>query len=52
MLSMTDIDLANKRVMIREDLNVPMQDGQITSDERIQRALPTIKQALQRNAAK
>lgn len=51
MLSMADADLAQKRVMIREDLNVPMKDGKITNDERIQRALPTIRQALAQNAA-
>jgi phosphoglycerate kinase len=51
MLAMTDADLAQKRVMIREDLNVPMKDGKITNDERIQRALPTIKSALEKNAA-
>lgn len=51
MLSMQDLNLNNKRVFIREDLNVPMQDGKITNDARIQRALPTIKQALKANAA-
>lgn len=51
MLSMSAIKLANKRVMIREDLNVPMKEGVITSDERIIRALPTIQQALKQNAA-
>lgn len=51
MLSMANVDLSNKRVMIREDLNVPIQNGEITSDERIQRALPTLKQALAQNAA-
>lgn len=51
MLSMSAIKLANKRVMIREDLNVPMKEGVITSDERIVRALPTIQQALKQNAA-
>jgi phosphoglycerate kinase len=48
---MSALNLANKRVMIREDLNVPMQDGEITSDERIRRALPTIQAALSQNAA-
>jgi len=51
MLSMLNADLTHKRVMIREDLNVPMKDGCITNDERIQRALPTIKEALNRHAA-
>ncbi len=45
-LKMTDLDLAGKRVLIREDLNVPIKDGKITSDARILAALPTIKQAL------
>ncbi len=45
-LKMTDLDLAGKRVLIREDLNVPVKDGQVTSDARILASLPTIKQAL------
>ena len=49
-LQMADLDLANQRVMIREDLNVPLQSGCITNDERIKRALPTLKQALQQQA--
>ncbi len=51
MLSMTQVDLNGQRVMLREDLNVPIQDGRITSDERIRRALPTIRYAVQHNAA-
>lgn len=47
---MTDLALANQRVLIREDLNVPVQDGKITSDARLQAALPTIKQALEAGA--
>lgn len=43
---MKDIDLKGKYVLIREDLNVPIQDGEITSDVRIQAALPTIEQAV------
>ncbi|SMF23137.1 phosphoglycerate kinase [Alteromonadaceae bacterium Bs31] len=43
---MKDLDLSGKRVLIRQDLNVPIQDGKITSDVRIQASLPTIKQAL------
>ncbi len=45
-LRMSDLDLNDKRVIIREDLNVPLQDGAITNDARIQRALPAIKKAL------
>lgn len=51
MLLMQDLDLSGRRVMIREDLNVPVKDGKITSDARIQAALPTLKQALQQGAA-
>ncbi|WP_152205120.1 phosphoglycerate kinase [Marinobacter changyiensis] len=42
---MTDLDLAGKRVLIREDLNVPIKDGNVTSDARIRASLETIKSA-------
>jgi len=47
---MTDLDLAGKRVLIREDLNVPIQEGVVTSDARIRAALPTVRLALERGA--
>jgi phosphoglycerate kinase len=50
-LRMTDLDLAGKRVLIREDLNVPIADGFITSEQRINAALPTLKLALEKGAA-
>lgn len=49
-LRMSDLDLMGKRVLIREDLNVPVKDDKITSDVRIQAALPTIKLALEKGA--
>ena len=48
---MSELDLSGKRVLIREDLNVPIADGQITSDQRIVAALPTIRAALDQGAA-
>ncbi|MCF6752873.1 phosphoglycerate kinase [Pseudomonas stutzeri] len=50
-LKMTDLDLAGKRVLIREDLNVPVKDGAVKSDARILASLPTIKLALEKGAA-
>jgi phosphoglycerate kinase len=50
-LRMTDLDLAGKRVLIREDLNVPIKDGRITSEQRISAALPTLRLALAKGAA-
>lgn len=49
-LKMTELPLAGKRVLIREDLNVPVHDGAITSDARIVAALPTLKAALDAGA--
>jgi len=50
-LRMENLDLAGKRVMIREDLNVPVSAGVVTSDARIRAALPTIRLALEKGAA-
>jgi phosphoglycerate kinase len=50
-LRMTDLDLRGKRVLIREDLNVPIQDGRVGSEQRLLAALPTLRLALERGAA-
>ena len=50
-LRMVDLDLAGKRVLIREDLNVPVKNGKVSSDIRIQASLPTIQYALNAGAA-
>ncbi len=49
-LRMADLDLRGKRVLIREDLNVPVADGRVTSDARIRASLPTIQLALEKGA--
>lgn len=50
-IKMTDLDLSNKRVLIRQDLNVPIKDGKVTSDLRIKASVPTIEKALEAGAA-
>ncbi len=48
---MVDLDLSGKRILIRQDLNVPVKDGKVTSDLRIQASIPSIKHALEAGAA-
>ena len=48
---MENQDLTGKTVLIREDLNVPIQNGKISNDARLQSSLPTIKLALEKGAA-
>jgi len=48
---MTDLDLAGKRVLIRQDLNVPIEHGRVTSDQRIAASIPTLERALAQGAA-
>lgn len=50
-LKMTDLDLKGKRLLIRQDLNVPIMSGRITSDARLRAALPTIQYALEQGAS-
>ena len=47
---MSDLDLDRKRVLIRQDLNVPLENGKITSEQRIMASLPTLKLALEKGA--
>lgn len=49
-LAMADLDLRGKRVLIREDLNVPVKEGRVVNDARVRAALPTIQLALQKGA--
>jgi phosphoglycerate kinase len=49
-IKMTDLDLAGKRVLIRQDLNVPIKDGKVSSDKRIQASLPTIEHCVKAGA--
>src|SRR5580692_6196695 len=49
-VAIKDLAIDNKRVFIRVDFNVPMEDGRITDDSRIKEALPTIKHAMDRGA--
>lgn len=51
LLKMSETSLSGKRLLIREDLNVPIKDGMITSDQRLRAALPTLQAALDENAA-
>lgn len=50
-LRMTDLDLAGKRLLIRQDLNVPVSGGRITSDARLRASLPTLQRALDAGAS-
>lgn len=50
-LRLSDVELSGKRVLVRQDLNVPVEDGRVTSDQRINASLPTLKAALQAGAA-
>ncbi|MGH6960045.1 MAG: phosphoglycerate kinase, partial [Dongiaceae bacterium] len=50
-LRMVDLDLKGRRLLVRQDLNVPIADGKVTSDARIRAALPTLQQALEAGAS-
>ena len=49
-IKMTDLDLAGKRVLIRQDLNVPVKDGKVTSAKRIEASMPTIEHCIKAGA--
>lgn len=49
-IKMSDLDLAGKRVLIRQDLNVPIADGKVTSDARVRASLPTLEHCIQAGA--
>jgi phosphoglycerate kinase len=49
-IKLTDVNVAGKRVLIRADLNVPVKDGKVTSDQRIRASLPSIEHALKQGA--
>ena len=50
MIGMTDVDLRDRHVLIREDLNAPLRDGRVASDKRLTAVLPTLSAALDRGA--
>ena len=50
MISIFDLEISNKRVLIRQDLNVPLKEGSIVSEARIKACLPTIEYAIERKA--
>jgi phosphoglycerate kinase len=49
-IKLTDLDLAGKRILIRQDLNVPIADGKVTSDKRIRASLPTLEHCIKAGA--